>query len=84
MDMCFLPAFVSPTVIWQQQGFFVSQKGSSMGVHVSEDHCNKRKAEKQSIIFQTYLCTLSDATSSGGIIGDEGRERIVIIVISLF
>lgn len=45
-----------------------------MGMHVSEDHCNKRKTEKQSIIFQTYLCTLSNAASSGGTTGDEGRE----------
>lgn len=50
-----------------------------MGMHVSEDHCNKRKTEKQSIIFQTYLCTLSNAASSGGTTGDEGREWIVMI-----
>lgn len=82
MDV-FSPCFRFPHSNMTAAGF-VSQKGSSMGVHVSEDHCNKRKAEKQSIIFQTYLCTLSDATSSGGIIGDEGREWIVIIAISLF
>lgn len=50
-----------------------------MGMRVSEDHCNKRKVEKQSNIFQTYLCALSNAISSGGTIGDEGREWIVII-----
>ena len=37
-----------------------------MGMHVSEDQCNKNNAGKQSIIFTTSLCTLSATASSGG------------------
>lgn len=42
--------------------------------HACEDHCNKNITEKQSIIFRTSLCTLSDTTSSGGTLADQGRE----------
>lgn len=45
-----------------------------MGMHVSEHHCNKNIAEKQSIIFRTSLSTLSDTNSSGGTLADQGRE----------
>lgn len=79
MAICFLPALVSPAVVWRQQGFSVSQRGLFMGMRVSEEHCNNTIAEKQSTIFRTSLCTLGDTTSSGGTLADQGREWIVMM-----
>lgn len=49
-------SFPSP-VTRRQQGSCVSQKGSFMDMHVSEDHCNKNITEKQSSIFRINICT---------------------------